>query len=271
MSSNNYNFFYPLVFPFFQKKWFSKTWWLNLIALVPIVNLILFSGWRYHLIKNMVEGEKDILPEAKIISFFKHGIILWCVAILYLIIPMLLIFSVGSGVGGSIMEFGTWVFGTATQDPNTIATDKMLANQASDFAIRLTMEVIWLIVSIPILSTGLARYAITGKISTLLNVPANAMYAVKYMGAHIMMWIFKIFMIIFVGIITSLLVASVFLAIFAPMFGLCVYYWSTGFELGHLAERIKLDMTNNPDDKDSPSLIGVSAVAKNEVEVVTGK
>ncbi len=68
-----------------------------------------------------------------------------------------------------------------------------------------------------------------------------------------MMWIFKIFMIIFVGITTSLLVASVFLAIFAPMFGLCVYYWSTGFELGHLAERIKLDMMNNPDDKDGSS------------------
>lgn len=269
MSSNNHNFFYPLIFPFFQKKWFSKTWWLNLIALVPVVNLILFSGWRYHLIKNIVEDEKDILPEARIISFFKHGVILWCVAILYLIIPMILIFSVGSGVGGSIMELWAWAVGTATQDPNTIATDEMLKNQSSDFAIRFAMEIIWVIVSIPILSTGLARYAITGKVSTLLNVPANAMYAVKYVGAHIMMWIFKIFMIIFVGIVTSLLVTSVFLAIFAPMFGLCVYYWSSGFELGHLAKRIKFDMTKNNEGKDSPlmendqpSLVGVTAVAK---------
>lgn len=237
-----HNFFYPLVFPFYQKKWFSKTWWLNLIALVPVINLILFSGWRYHLIKNMVEHKENILPEANILSFFKQGVVLWCVATLYLIVPVILIFS---AVGGSITEVGSWAMGVITQDPNTVATDQMLINQASYFGIRLAIEAIWVVISIPILSTGLVRYAITGKISTLLNFPANAMYASKYIGSHFMMWVFKVFLVIFVGIVVSMLVASVLLAVFAPMFGLCVYYWSTGFELGNLAKRIKNDMTEN--------------------------
>jgi len=245
LNNKNHNFFYPLVFPFYQNRWFSKIWWLNLIALVPVVNLILFSGWRYHLIKKMVTHEQNILPEPKILSFFKHGIILWCVATVYLIVPMILIFSVGSGVISSTLEFGSWVVGTVTQNPNTTTTSEMLSNQTSNFGIRLIIDIIWVVLSVPILSTGLARYAITGNISTLLNFPANAVYATKYVGAHIMMWIFKIFMIIFVSIVTSLLVTSILLAVFAPMFGLCVYYWSSGFELGHLAERIKNDMTKN--------------------------
>lgn len=242
MSNHNHNYFYPLVFPFYQEKWFSKTWWLNIIALVPIVNLILFSGWRYCLIRNMAHQESSILPDANILSFFRYGLILWFVATIYLIVPMILIFTVGSGVGGSIMELGSWFAGTITQDPNVVATDEMLVKQSSDFGIRLMIEIVWLFISVPILNTGLARYAVTGNVSTLFNLPANMMYATKHLGAHFMMWVFKFFMIIFVGIVTTILVASVLLAILAPMFGLLVYYWSTGFELGHLAKRINSDM-----------------------------
>ena len=242
MSKNNHNFFYPLVFPFYQKKWLSRTWWLNLIAIIPIVDLIIFTGWRRKLIRNMAYNEEHILPKAELLSFFKHGIILWIVATLFLIIPMILIFTVGSGAGGSIIEFGSWFVGLVTQDPNTISTKEMLASQGNDFIIRVLIEIVWALVSIPILSTGLMRYAITEKIGTLFNLPVNTMYAIKYIGPHFMMWIFKFFLIIFVAVVTSLLISSVVLAILAPMFALSIYYWSTGYEFGHLAEKIKMDM-----------------------------
>lgn len=239
MKDHNHGYFYPLIFPFYQKNWVRKTWWLCLIAVVPMVDLILLSGWRLNLIKRIVRNENEILPTADIVSFFKGGLVLWLFGISYVLVPFLLIMSTGTGELGAIIEIVKWLANYLTGTENTLAWHELLNEQGTYFVIRTLIEIAWLLVSMPIYRMGMLRYAITGKVGCFINIPLNAYLALKYGWKIILMWVFGVFMVAFVMITTTILAATVIFAVLAPIFGLLVYYWATGYEYGHLAQEMK--------------------------------
>jgi len=250
MSEHKHSFFYPLVFPFFQERWFSRTWWLGLITMIPVFNLIMLSGWRFTLVRRMSQGEKEILPTSAVLSFLKYGLVLWAMGGVYVLVPILLVMATGSGEIGAIIEVVKWLFGTLSGAEGLISGSEMLTNFGIGLVIRTSIELVWLLVSMPIYRIAMIRYAINGRVGGFLNIPLNAAIAAKYSGRMIMMWVFGFFMVAFIAVTTVLLTATVVLAVIAPIFGVLVYYWSTGFEYGHLAHDMKTAMDAKPQLED---------------------
>ncbi len=227
--------FTALIFPLFQKNWFSKTWWLVLLAMIPILDLVFLRGWRVQLVHNMAKGYDDILPSPNIIKYFFNGLILWIMTGFYLVIPFIIIFLVGAGELGTFIDISKWAIDSlvsSTAPEKTLSL--ILQESAVNYSIRITIAFLWLLVSMPIYRIGMIRFAITGRWSCFLNIPLNTFLVIKHIKHFILMWIFGFFLIVFLTIIYTILTATIVLAILAPLVVLMVYYGATGYEFGEL-------------------------------------
>lgn len=234
--------FYPIYFPVKEKHSAKKIFWLPLLAYIPVINLILFTGWRFELIKNMVRDKSEILPNFDAYAFIINGVLIWAVGIGYLSISFLIIFGLDSGLLTSALELYHWLEQVINDAPNRLSAWEIFESQFQQFITRMLVHSIWFIISIPILRTGFLRYAATGKISTLLNVPANTLIAIKHIKDHATFFVFKLFIYAFTWALSSILAFSVVLSIFVPAAHLSVFYWSTGFLYGQLGKKIKVSI-----------------------------
>lgn len=243
MSQNSpHGFFYPFVFPFYQKQWPVKTWWVAVLALIPILDLAILRGWRLALVRNMAnstdETVDDILPFADVITFFKHGCILWFMTGFYVIIPTIIIFSAGAGEFGNLIDalgcLWTGVFGTSEE----FFLFTCIKEEAGDMLVRFTIEIIWLLVSTTLYRVAMIRYAISGKKRVFLNLPVNAFIALKHIKTFLTMWVFGFVLTAFFILLATLMTMTVVLTPLIPLVLLVVYYYATGYEFGHLAHDI---------------------------------
>ena len=235
---HGHGFFYPFVFPFYQKNYLPKIWWIPVLALVPILNLILLQGWRFALVSRMTAHKEQILPDADIGLFIRKGAVLWMMTSFYVIIPTIIIFSVGAGELGSLFRglgcFWTWIFGDNTSPP----LHTCLANEADTMIVRLIIEFIWLIVQGTLFKVALIRYAISGKKRVFLSLAVNAGIALYHIKTIVMMIVFGLVMSALFLLATSMMLATVVLTPFIPLILLVVYYYATGYEYGHLGHDI---------------------------------
>jgi hypothetical protein len=233
-----HGFFYPFVFPFYQKNWPKKTWWLAVLALIPILDLAFLNGWRLILIKKMSAGDEEILPDPDVGTFFLKGCVIWFMTFVYLIIPTLIIFGFGAGEIGNLFSalgcFWTSIFGNA-QDQGLYMC---LKTEANEMMLRIVIEIIWLLVAGTLFRVAVIRYAITNKKSVFLNLPFNTFLALRHIKAFIMMTIFKWIMLAAFTLVAMLMAMTVVLIPFIPLVLLLVYYYTTGYEYGHLGHDI---------------------------------
>lgn len=231
-------FFYPLIFPFKEQGWFGRFWWLVLLTLIPILDFVLLRGWRLLLVKNMAMGKESILPTADIGNMFKYGLVLWLMTGFYVIIPTIIIFSVGAGELGNLIAAIGCIWNSVFGSEADIGLYPCLKAEAHDLAIRVSIEVVWLLVSGTLYRIAMIRYAITGKKRVFLNLPFNALLALRYLGTFIFMWLFGIVLAIFFFVLATAMSFTIVLAPFVPLVILLVYYYSTGYEFGALAYKM---------------------------------
>ncbi|MFT7559751.1 MAG: hypothetical protein ACI93R_001666 [Flavobacteriales bacterium] len=246
-----HGFFYPFVFPFYQKQWFGKTWWLAVLALIPIVDLILLKGWRFVLVQRMAVSEEQILPNADIGAFFKYGCVLWFMSIVYLIIPTIIIFSFGAGELGNLFSalkcLWVSVFGSSAD----ASLYRCLKTEAEELVTRVIIEFIWLIVAAPLYRVAMIRYAISGNKRVFLNLPVNAFIVLRHLKYFIMMWVFGLVMTAALVLVTMVMVATAVLIPLIPLVVLLVYYYTTGYEYGHLAHDLVELKKSSSDTKET--------------------
>lgn len=237
-AEQDHGFFYPLIFPYKQKKWFAKTWWLIILTMIPIFDFVLLRGWRLILVRNMSKGEEEILPEPSIAAMIKYGLVLWLMTTFYVIIPTIIIFSVGAGELGNLFSalscLWSSIFGSS-DDPSLYMC---LKSEAGEMVLRIIIEIIWLMVSGTLYRVAMIRYAITDKKRVFLSLPINAFLALRYIKSFIMMWVFGVLLVAALTLISMIFSATIVLTPFIPLVVLLVYYYSTGYEYGHLAHQM---------------------------------
>ena len=103
---------------------------------------------------------------------------------------------------------------------------------------RFVIEMVWLVISLPLYRIAMIRYALTGKKRVFLNLPYNGFLVLRFIKPVVMMWIFGIILTAMFTLMTLIMTSTVVLIPFIPLIILLVYYYSTGYEYGHLAHDI---------------------------------
>lgn len=119
-----YDFFRPFVFVFDDPQWLPKIALGGLFTLLAfiVIGVPFLLGYVARLTRNVIAGNPQPLPEwTELGEFFSEGLILFCVALIYLLPVSILsiIIGIGSAITGNadqaaIRDAGTGVFGCAS-------------------------------------------------------------------------------------------------------------------------------------------------------------
>jgi len=236
-------FFYPLIFPFKIKHWWKRMWALPIMAYIPIVDFILLRGWRLELVRRMARKEENALPPVHAprhhIKFFKNGIILWLMTGLYVGVPFVIIFSTGTGLWGGLFELTQWVYQSLFSSEPVPPLSEILSENTRNALIRLGIEGVWLILSAPLYRAGMIRFAFTNSMLSFFNVISNVRFIFRQRNLFLKTYLFSMLFKILSFVVTFLLTMTGIGIAFIPLVVLIVYYYSTGYEYGHLAQGVK--------------------------------
>ncbi len=219
-------------YPFRDEKWLQKLWPLPVIALLPVVGLIsviLLKGWRFEMVRNIAHDNME-LPAFDPIIMAKRGLILWLVMTGHIFIPGVLCALLGLATPlGLVMDIYEMIVN---------GVDVWFKENASDWALTLTIYFTWAIISFPVFQMGMIRYALTGNWKSMLNAPLNFMLFVR--NIHYFILFYGYWLIISLGILLiDVLFAMTGIGVFfIPALTLCLYYVTTAYDLGRLAKKM---------------------------------
>lgn len=222
-----------LTYPFEDKNWPAKLWPLPVIAFIPIIGLlspILLKGWRFETVKNISTGEKD-LPPFDPIMMFKHGLILWVAMTAHIFVPSILCSILG--IGGPIGFI---------EDVYQILVNGFSAwaqSEPKDWALTVTIYLVWGVISFPVFQAGMVRYANSGNWKALYNTPLNFIIFIRHLHFFIKFYLSWLLLIILIAILDSMLAITGVGIFIIPMVSIVGYYVSSAHELGDLAQKVK--------------------------------
>jgi len=85
---------------FDNPKWFLRLVLAALFVPIPIIGQLYLLGWAMEVVRRVIEGEEETLPELEFSKFFKRGFFVAVITIAYLIIPSILL---GITTGGTAL------------------------------------------------------------------------------------------------------------------------------------------------------------------------
>lgn len=218
-------------------------WALPIIAYIPIADFILLRGWRLELVRRMARNEENFLPPVHspmhYIKFMKNGIILWMMTFLYLGVPFVIIFSTGTGYWGGLFEIVKWVYYSLFSTTPVAPLSEILTENSKNALFRLGIEGVWLILSAPLYRAAMIRFAFTHSIFSFFNVISNIQFLFKQRNLFLKTYVFSLVFNVLSLAATFLLTITGIGIVFIPLIVLIVYYYSTGYEYGHLAQEVR--------------------------------
>ncbi len=225
-----------LAFPFRQQRWLARIWWLSFLGFIPLIDLIILRGWRLDVVRRFSCGDRQLLPDLRnLMRFAVDGAILWTMTLIYTVVPFLIIMAAGQGVLTSLLEILRW-FQAAATGAQTIAFKELLSQEGGRLAGRLAIEAVYFVVAWPIYRAGMIRYAATGRILSFFRILANARFVATNLKEFVKMALYVIPTWIVIAGLSAMFSATGFGALLVPAICLPLYYWSTAFEYGHLAQ-----------------------------------
>jgi serine/threonine protein kinase len=240
---DEHGFFAPVTFPFKIPDWPSRLWVVPFLAYIPIADLIFLRGWRLELVRRMGRGERNPLPTVTRLedyfSFFFQGCVLWFMTFLYAGVPFIIIFSTGSGFWGGFFELLGWGWDFLFSRQEQRALGDVLSDNAKRAAVRLGIEFAWLVISSPLYRAAMIRYAFTGGIGAFFSIPSNVAFVYRNRNLFGKVYLFSFAFGILSSIAASLLAMTGIGVALIPLLVLTVYYYSTGYEYGHLAQDVQ--------------------------------
>ncbi|MDP5032506.1 DUF4013 domain-containing protein [Paraglaciecola sp.] len=222
-----------ILYPYKDPAWLKKLWILPLITLIPIIgiiSLIILKGWRFSMVKNLSVGNEN-LPELDFGTMLKNGAILWVVMLSYALVPSIILGLLGMGGPIGLLADLITIF--------TDGFDTWVKTEPSEIMWTFAVYTIWAIISLPIYQAGMIRFAVTGNWKSLLNVPANTFLFLRYLPSFIGFYLYWLILCLLIFIIDLALTVTVIGVILIPVVSICLYYISSAYELGKLAQKIK--------------------------------
>jgi polyferredoxin len=104
---------------------------------------------------------------------------------------------------------------------------------------RLGIEIAWVAISIPMHRAAMIRFAVTGRYRSFLHIPANALFLLRNMGGFISLAMFSLMTAVLMIAGSALISLTVVGAALLPLITLPIYYWSTAYEFGELAYKLR--------------------------------
>lgn len=229
--------------PFRQERWPEKVWWLPVVGFIPIIDLLIFRGWRLDATRRIGLGEPSVLPDGRdVVRFLRNGTILWTMTLIYFIIPFLIIFATGTGTLRSLRQVAHWLYLTLLTTQTTTPLTEVLDQEFGRFLARVAIEGAWVVVSWPLYRAGMLRFAITGNPLSFFRILANLAVVLKNLKAFFVLFLYELPTFLLMATASALLAATGFGAVLVPAISMPLYYWITAFEYGHLAHELGPDL-----------------------------
>lgn len=215
--------------------------------LIPVVNVIILRGWRVAVVRRMAWKRDASLPAFRPLQFFLDGLFLWTLTSIYTVIPLILISLFGfGGIVALVKDMYTLALIVMGQTKITF-TDFVLS-QLIDTIAGLGIEIVWIAVSLPLHRVAMMRFAITGRHRSFLQIYSNGRFLLQHFGEFVSIWVFSVVTGIIFSVVSASLTITIMGALLIPLVILPTYYWSSGYEYGELAFKLRASIygTNAP-------------------------
>ncbi|HMO39216.1 MAG TPA: hypothetical protein PKC76_06350 [Saprospiraceae bacterium] len=236
-----------LIYPFKEPDWKEKMWLIPLTGylLTPLFQILVLRGWRVELVRRIGLKFERILPPADvqtILRYALHGIKLYLITGIYLIIPIFLFRLFGINPFRQMIAEILNILGYLWYNDTGLPLSTLIWNSFLAILWELFIENMWLAFYYPYYRAATIRYALTGKFrkSHLAFLP-NVLFVVRNIGIFLMMMVNQVIdkvIIFFVNIIISIVFTPIVGAALAPLFLFYADFWTSGHEYGQIAAKM---------------------------------
>ncbi|WP_224996118.1 DUF4013 domain-containing protein [Cesiribacter sp. SM1] len=239
-------YFYSFIFPFTQKDCIQKMWIFVIMAYLPVINLLLLRGWRFEFVHRLGWHVENPLPRARdFFKFLSNGLLLWMLTFAYLMVPLALIALFGLGGWGELYRDLVYlveltfdfIFNTQlTLELYVRSLWAFIKNEFIEQLLAFALENIYLVLYVPIYRVAMIRFAVTKRLfHSHLSIFKNLKFIFRNFLDLMLVYLFVLLNGVVAFVATLLLSMTVVLAPVIPVFVFFMYYWSSGYEYGHLA------------------------------------
>ncbi len=240
------SYIYSFIYPFTQKDWLQKMWLFIAVSFVPVVSFLIVRGWRLEFIHRLGKGLDNPLPSPyKVFKYLWKGVVLWGVTALYLLVPFVIVRALGlTGLLDLIEDifqifglFMDFMVGGRTFKEFCLTLVAFMKGEFLDAFFVALIENIYLIIYIPYYRTAMIRYALQENLlKSHFSVFKNLKFIFKNITDYLIVYGFGFLLIFLIPVVDILLTLTIIGIPLIPIVTVYMYYWSTGYEYGHLAQ-----------------------------------
>lgn len=228
-------------FPFAVPGWPRKLWWLPLVAVIPLVDVVLMRGWRTEVVRRMGRGNPDPLPDLRDFGrFVKDGLWLWLMTAIYFVPQAILLFFFGAGAISMAITIGRWLIAQLSGEP-TVSLGVLLAQLGFNALANLIIPLIYPILTYPLFRIATVRFALLGWIGAFFDLLTNLRLAGRHFGAAVRLFLLEYLTTAALLILGGMAATTVVGAVIVPLLLFPMLYWSTGHLFGRFAQQISAD------------------------------
>ncbi|NJP06908.1 MAG: hypothetical protein HC837_15465 [Chloroflexaceae bacterium] len=223
-----------------------RLWWLPLISLVPLINVLVMRGWRLDLVGRMGTYRDQIVPRPGHIGrFIINGLILWLMSLLYALPQTILIWLFGAGLFTQARTIIEWFYRSFFTEAATMPFEEMMATVGTKLAISLIVPTIYYVLSWPVYRTAMIRYSVTGQITVFFDVVTTMPLLFRHSARLFLAFLYTIVTQIALFLISVALFFTGIGALLIPVVTIPINAWVTGHLYGQLARQMYPPVSQN--------------------------
>lgn len=248
--------FEGVTFPFSEERSWRRLWWVLFLAFVPVLDFVVFRGWRLAIVRRMLRGEDSFLPSiGGFPRYCLNGVVLWGMTAFYALPGVVLLLVFGGTFVTLALDVGWWLVQKFLLWRDVSPFWSLIGQGFTQMLVGASPAALYVIVIGPAYRAGMLRYASGQGIMSFLNIPKNVMMVLRDPAGFYGAWaIDKIFGTVWLtvglaagSVVASAVAATALLLPLAPLFGmlvigmsLTVYYWTTAYVYGDLGRTIDI-------------------------------
>lgn len=237
-------FFAPFLFLLQQDRALARLWWVPLLALLPIM----LRGWRLELVRRIARREEPPAPlpaGPNLGKFLLNGVLLWVMTALYMLVPLLIIWT--TGIGGYAEAFDNLLYlrdyvGTLVSGGSQVRPlGQFLREEIGEWMIILALTGVWSVVGPILYRAAMIRHAFTGSLLTFVNIPGSLLFLLRNLLGFAYVFVIALCALIAAALLGLAMSVTLLGAPLAALVVPAVYYAITGSAYGFLARRLAPD------------------------------
>ena len=215
--------------PFRNPDWAASLWMPVVSSICPPLTTFLGNGWAIDAIGRRARGEEHPLPQpGDLGGILMKGLFTYLMFFAYLVIPLIIIAKLVAfnwiveivHVGNFVID--NWFRHVEHRDPR-----EFLMGELAKAVTGAQAPAIYAALATPLFIMAQIRYAITGRIGALFNVPRNAFACIRYCPSLLRFMLLSIIMqtcVVIAGAVVATTVVGVLLTF--VVWGSGVWMWA---------------------------------------------